>query len=194
WPIRVGAVYVKAGDPVQPGEPILQLTEPTVSVTLQASAADRTNLQLGQTCTIQISGDQTTVTGTITELDATATVLNAGGAGGAAGGGGSSGGAAGGGATQVYEGRIDSAQLDTLHGADGSAVSIKVVEKQVTDAPTVPIAAVKQNGVGTDVVRVIDPSGEVTEVPVVTGLSEGSYIEIKSGVSVGQTVVVQPQS
>lgn len=189
WPIRVGAVYVKTGDPVTPGEPILQLTEPTVSVTLQASAADRTNLQVGQSCTVQISGDQSQVQGTITELDATPTVVGGGGGAGAAGA--AATGSSGGGGTQVYEGRIDSADLESLHGADGSTVSIKVVDDQVTDAPTVPIAAVKQNGVGTDVVRVVGPGNQLSEVPVVTGLSEGSYIEIKSGLSIGQTIVVQ---
>ena len=58
---------------------------------------------------------------------------------------------------------------------------------------TVPIAAVKQNGSGQDVVRVIDVDngGKVTEVPVKTGLSEGSYIEIKSGLKGTETVIVQ---
>ena len=50
-------------------------------------------------------------------------------------------------------------------------------------ALTVPIAAVKQNGQGNDVVRVIDLAhgGRIHEVQVKTGLSEGSYIEIQSG-------------
>ena len=59
------------------------------------------------------------------------------------------------------------------------------------------MAAVKQNGTGADVVRVIDRrSGKITEVPVTTGLTEGSYIQVKNGVQVGQTVIVevdQPQ-
>ena len=179
WPIRVGDVYVKAGDPVTPGEPILELTEATVSVTLQASASDRTNLQVGQHCTVQISGDTSQVSGTITELDAAPTTISSASSGGASG------------SQEVYEGRIDAADLVSLNGADGSTVSISVVDQQVTDAPTVPIAAVKQNGVGNDVVRVLGASGAISEVPVTTGLSEGSYIQIKSGVSVGETVVVQ---
>jgi multidrug efflux pump subunit AcrA (membrane-fusion protein) len=63
----------------------------------------------------------------------------------------------------------------------------------VTHALTVPIAAVKQNGLGKDVVRVIDlhDGGKVTEVPVVTGLTEGSYIQVKQGLHDGETVVVQ---
>jgi len=56
----------------------------------------------------------------------------------------------------------------------------------------VPIAAVLQNGDGQDVVRVIDLSnGETREVRVSTGLTEGSYIEVKSGLKAKDVVVVQ---
>ena len=62
-------------------------------------------------------------------------------------------------------------------------MSINVVDQQVENALTVPIAAVKQNGAGGDVVRVIDlaKGGKVTEVPVTTGLTEGSYIQVTNG-------------
>jgi len=162
-----------------------------VTVTLQASPSDRTNLAVGQQCTVQVSGSQNEVTGTITELDTAPTTITSGAAASSAGAG--AGGSAGGGGAseQVYEGTVESPDLGSLDGADGSTVSISVVDQQITDAPTVPIAAVKQNGVGQDVVRVLGSSGAVSEVPVTTGLSEGSYIQIKSGVSIGETVIVQ---
>ena len=57
----------------------------------------------------------------------------------------------------------------------------------------VPIAAVKQNGAGRDVVRVLDldHGGKVTEVPVTTGLSEDSYLEVRKGLTAGQVVIVE---
>jgi multidrug efflux pump subunit AcrA (membrane-fusion protein) len=180
WPTAVGQIFVKAGAPATPGEAILSLTEPDLTVSLQASAANRTLLKVGQPCTVQIAGAQTTASGTITELDANPTNIASS--------------TPGGSSTQVYEGRI---QVSALSGADGSAVSINVVDQQVDNALTVPVAAVKQNGVGDDVVRLIDrKSGKVTEVRVTTGLTEGSYIQVKSGVHAGQTVIVevnQPQ-
>jgi hypothetical protein len=178
WPTRVGTVYVKAGQPVTVGTPILSLTEPDLTVTLDSSASNRTQLTVGQSCTVQIDGESSSVPGTITELDSTPTQVTA---------------AAGQAATQQYQGTIEAPGLD---GADGSAVSITVVTEQKSDALTVPIAAVKQNGTGQDVVRVVDLAhgGRITEVPVVTGLTEGSYIEIKSGLRAGQTVVVELDS
>jgi len=66
-------------------------------------------------------------------------------------------------------------------------------DQEENNALTVPIAAVKQNGSGVSVVRVINlaEGGRVTEVPVTTGLTEGSYIQITKGLRVGETVVVQ---
>ena len=174
WPIRVGTVYVKAGTPVATGTAILSLTEPNLSVTLQATAADRTKLKVGQHCTVQISGQNTLGTGVITELNSTPTVTT-----------GSSGQS-----SQVYEGRIE---VSDFTGADGSEVSINVVDQQVNDALTVPIAAGLQNGTGQDVVRVINlASGKVRAIPVKTGLTEGSYIQVTGrSLHAGQTVVLQ---
>jgi multidrug efflux pump subunit AcrA (membrane-fusion protein) len=175
WPTRIGEVFVKAGDPATPGEAILSLTESDLTVTFDASATDRTSLAVGQSCTVQISGDTATRPGTITELDSTPTELTSS--------------TPGGSSSQVYEGRIE---VTGLQGADGSAVSINVVDQQVNNAITVPIAAVKQNGVGTDVVRVYNrKTGQVTEVPVTTGLTEGSYIQVDKGLHVGETVIVE---
>jgi len=175
WPTDVGQVFVKAGAPATPGEPILSLTEPDLTVSLQASAANRTLLQVGQPCTVQISGATTTASGTITELDTAPTNIAAS--------------TLGGSSSQVYEGRVE---VSGLSGADGSAVSITVVDQEVQNALTVPIAAVKQNGTGGDIVRVINrKTGKVTEVRVTTGLSDGSYIQVENGVYPGETIIVQ---
>jgi hypothetical protein len=168
WPTRIGTVYVKAGGPVAPGAPILSLTEPDLTVTLDASASSRTKLAVGQHCTVQISGGVTQYPGTITELDASPTVV---------------------GQSQQFEGRISVSGLDAV---DGTSVSISVVDQQIDNALTVPIAAVKQNGAGQDVVRVMDlHQGQIHEVPVTTGLTEGSYIQITKGLQEGDTVVVE---
>jgi hypothetical protein len=169
WPTRIGTVFVKAGATVVPGAPILSLVEPELSVTLQASAADRTKLAVGQTCTVQISGETSSGTCVITELDSDTTTV---------------------GTAQVYEGTV---AVSGLTGANGSQVSITVVDQQIDNALTVPIAAVSQNGTGRDVVRTVSltQGGRVTAVPVTTGLTEGSYIQITGGLRLGQLVIVQ---
>ncbi len=173
WPVRVGQVYVKAGAPVAIGEALLSLTEPNLSVTLQATAAERSKLEVGQHCTVEIAGENTSVAGVITELNSTPTTTT-----------GSSGQS-----SQLYEGRIEAPELK---GAEGSQVSITVVDQQVENALTVPISAVKQNGTGQDVVRVINlATGRITEVSVQTGITQGSYIQVTSGLRLGQVVIAQ---
>jgi len=176
WPTRIGQVFVKEGDAAPPGTQILSLTDPNFTVTLQASASDRTKLKVGQKCTVELVGGTNEEPGTISELDDNLTTIEAS--------------APGGQSSQVYEGKI---AVGDLGAADGAAVTIKVVDQQEVNALTVPIAAVKQNGSGQDVVRVIDigKSGKVTETPVQTGLSEGSYIEIKKGLKGNETVIVE---
>jgi len=176
WPVRIGQVFVKEGDPVPPGTPVLSLTDPNFTVTLQASATDRTKLKVGQHVTVQIAGGTEEQSGTISQLDDNLTALEASQPGGAQ--------------QQVYEGEI---QVGDLGAADGASVTIKVIVKDVQNAITVPIAAVKQNGSGEDVVRVIDlaKGGNVKEVAVETGLTEGSYIEISKGLRGNETVIVE---
>lgn len=178
WPIRIGQVFVKEGDAVPPGTPILSLTDPNFTVTLQASASDRTKLAVGQRCVVKLSGSTTEVPGVISQLDENLTSVDSGQAGAAK--------------QQVYKGTVD---VGDLGGADGAAVTIEVTSKERADAITVPIAAVKQNGSGQDVVRTIDLSrgGSVTDVRVKTGLTEGSYIEIEEGLRGDETVVVEVQ-
>ncbi len=173
WPSRIGTVNVKVGAAVAPGEPILSLTEPQLSVTLQATAAQRSQLQVGQPCTVQIDGATSQGHGVITELDDNATSVTA----------------STGGSSQVYEGTI---QVPDFTGANGSQVSITVVDQQVDNALTVPIAAVLQNGSGVDVVRTVDLAnhGHITAVPVTTGLTQGSYIQVTGGLSAGQVILV----
>jgi peptidoglycan hydrolase-like protein with peptidoglycan-binding domain len=176
WPIRVGQVFVKEGDPLPPGTPILSLTDPSFTVTLQASASDRTKLAVGQTCTVKLTGGTKEAEGTISELDQNLTSLAASSPGGTG--------------AQVYEGKIN---VSDLGAADGASVSIEVTVQERKNVITVPIAAVKQNGSGHDVVRVIDLANRshVTDVEVTTGLSEGSYIEVRKGLKGDETVIVE---
>ncbi len=172
WPTRLGQVFVDEGQFVPAGTPLLSLTDTGFTVTLKATASDRTKLQIGQQVDVTLTGGAQTAQGVISQLDDTATVNAET-------------------SEQTYEGKVD-LQGD-LGAADGALVTLDVVIEEKTDVLTVPIAAVKQNGEGQDVVRVIDidGGGKVTEVPVTTGLSEGSFIEISEGLKGDEVVIVE---
>ncbi len=172
WPTRVSKVLVKEGDIVPAGTPLFSITETGFTVTLKASAADRSKLKVGQEVTVQVQGGDKSATGVITELDENATIDPET-------------------KQQTYQGKVQ-VQGD-LGAADGAPVTIDVVLEDKPGVLTVPIAAVKQNGDGQDVVRVIDlkHGGRISEHVVKTGLAEGSYIEIKKGLNGDEVVVVQ---
>ena len=163
---------VKEGAIVAPGSPLFSITETGFTVTLSASASDRTKLKVGQQVTVQLQGGSTSAPGVISSLDDNATTDPTTKA-------------------QSYQGKVQ-VQGD-LGAADGAGVTINVVIQDRAGVLTVPIAAVKQNGNGQDVVRVIDlqHGGTIQERRVKTGLSQASFIEIKSGLRGDEVVVVE---
>ena len=71
---RVGKVLVKEGDIAAAGKPLFSITETGFTVTLKASAADRTKLKVGQAGHgAAVQGGGKSATGVITELDENAT-------------------------------------------------------------------------------------------------------------------------
>lgn len=168
---RLGQVLVKEGDVVPAGTPLFTITEPNIAVTLDASAADRTKLKVGQSATVQVQGGTSTAPGIITQLDDFPTTDPQT-------------------KQQTFKGTVQ-VQGD-LGAADGTPVTVNVVVQERKGALTVPIAAVKQNGSGVDVIRLIDlETGKTREVEVETGLTEGSYIEVKKGIAVDDVVVIE---
>ncbi|MFO1537146.1 MAG: HlyD family efflux transporter periplasmic adaptor subunit [Actinomycetota bacterium] len=170
---RLGQIRVKEGDVVAAGGLLFTITEPTIAVTLAVSAADRTKLKVGQNATVKVQGGGPSAPGVITALADFPTTNSES-------------------RQQTFEGTVQ--VRGDLGAADGTPVTVEVVVAERLAVLTVPIAAVKQNGSGDDVVRLIDlRTGKTREVTVETGLSEGSYIEVRSGLTATDVVVVELQ-
>ena len=115
WPTRVGQVFVKDGATVTPGEAILSLTEPDLTrhppgLGRRPDACSR----LGRPAPSRSPDASNQVPGTITELDRPRRHRFR----------------HSGESSQVYEGKIE---VSDLTGADGSPVSITVVDQQVNN-------------------------------------------------------------
>ena len=167
WPARVGSVHVDAGQFLQSGTPLLTLTEPTFTVKLFASPTNRAKLDTGQLVTVNMEAGDQEVGGVISEIDDSATSE---------------------GGNETYEGVV---QTDSdLVGVDGAVVTIDVVVAESVDAVVVPIAAVLSDG-GDQKVRVVTPAGVIERRSVQTGMLDGAYVEIVSGLSVGEYVILE---
>ena len=167
WPVRVGTVSVEEGDYVQRGTPLFDLTEPVFTITLLASPTDRAKLAEGQSVTVNLDAGDQESPGTIVELDDNATVS---------------------GSTETYEGVVEA--VEDLVGVDGAVVTIDVVVEESLDAVVVPIAAVLSDG-GQQTVRVVTPDGVIERRAIETGMLDGAYVEVVSGVVAGEYVILE---
>jgi peptidoglycan hydrolase-like protein with peptidoglycan-binding domain len=167
WPVRVGTVSVKEGDYVQRGTPLFDLTEPQFTITLFASPTDRAKLAEGQSVTVNLDAGNQESPGVIVELDDNATVS---------------------GTSETYEGVVEA--VEDLVGVDGAVVTIDVVVEESIDAVVVPIAAVLSDG-GQEMVRVVTPDGVIERRAIQTGMLDGAYVEIVTGVVPGEYVILE---
>ena len=167
WPVRVGTVFVEEGDYVQRGTPLFDLTEPEFTITLFASPTDRAKLAEGQSVTVNLDAGDQESPGRIVELDDNATVS---------------------GTSETYEGGVEA--VEDLVGVDGAVVTIDVVVEESIDAVVVPIAAVLSEG-GQETVRVVTPEGTIERRAIQTGMLDGAYVEIVTGVVAGEYVILE---
>ncbi|MFM8529269.1 MAG: Calx-beta domain-containing protein [Ilumatobacteraceae bacterium] len=171
WPAKVGKVAVDSGDYVAPGQEILNLTEPQLTVTLKVGAAERAELEVGQKAAVDLTVGDQILEGVISSLDDSATVGPNG--------------------EQIYEGvvTVDS----TFEAVDGAAVTVDVTLDEVADALAVPVAAILRSADG-DVVRVVNDEGTITRVPVTIGLIDREWAQILTGQKGDELVVVDVES
>ena len=164
-----GDVFVDEGETVQLGKELLTLTEPDFTIRLFANPTDRSELAVGQVVSVEIEAGNQESGGVITQLDDAATITDGG--------------------SETYEGVVEA---DTpLATVDGASVRIEVVLEERVDAIVVPIASVRQDGTGNDIVLLFNPeTGALTPTPIVTGLQEGSFTEVLSGLNGDELVVV----
>jgi multidrug efflux pump subunit AcrA (membrane-fusion protein) len=167
WPARIGTVWVDEGEFVLQGNNVLNLTEPDFTIKIFASPSERAKLSVGQVVTVNLDAGDQESEGVITELDDSAST---------------------GGGSETYEGVVEA--VDELVGVDGAVVMIDVVVEEAVDAVVVPIAAVLAEG-GINQTRVVTPDGIIERREIETGMLDGAYVEIVSGVSPGEYVILE---
>jgi Fe2+ transport system protein FeoA len=65
-----------------------------------------------------------------------------------------------------------------------------VVVEESVDAVVVPIAAVLSDG-GQETVRVVTPDGVIERRAIETGMLDGAYVEVVSGLAAGEYVILE---
>lgn len=91
----------------------------------------------------------------------------------------------------VYEITVKITPNENIKIYEGMTCDVTFLQKQVSNVIYVNIQAVKYKGNGISTVLVYDENGSIIEKEVVTGFTDGRYVEIISGIDVGETVLAE---
>ena len=145
-------------------------TDEKMSVTISVDEADILSLELGQTVTVSVpSVSENSFAGTLTEINRTSS------------------------SSGTYSAVIEVEKVEGMLSGMTASVSVRI--EGVDDAILIPIEALHKTSDGAYVYTSYNEEYQEYggKVDVVTGLENSTYVEIKSGLSVGDTVYYTEQ-
>ena len=146
-------------------------TDEKMSVTISVDESDILSLELGQTVTVSVPSvsDEETFAGTLTEINRTSS------------------------SSGTYSAVIEIEKAPGMLSGMTASVSVRI--EGVDDAILIPIEALHKTSDGAYVYTSYNEEYQEYggKVDVVTGLENSTYVEIKSGLSVGDTVYYTEQ-
>ena len=146
-------------------------TDEKMSVTISVDESDILSLELGQTVTVSVSSvsEEESLAGTLTEINRTSS------------------------SSGTYSAVIEVEKVEGMLSGMTASVSVRI--EGVDDAILIPIEALHKTSDGAYVYTSYNEEYQEYggKVDVVTGLENSTYVEIKSGLSVGDTVYYTEQ-
>lgn len=136
----------------------------TLMMSMTVNENDFDNIQIGQTAQIIANATGNTYEGQITFISDLADYADTG---------------------STFDVTVTFENDGSLHV--GMSATAKVVMKKAEGVVAVPIEAIQEGDNGS-YVSVVQDNGETAETPVETGISDGTYIEIKSGLTGDETI------
>ena len=86
---------------------------------------------------------------------------------------------------------VEFAADDEIRG--GLSAEIRLIKEQATDVPALPENVISYDTDNTAYVYIRGEGGKETKQQVTLGVSDGTWVEITDGLSVGDTILYQPQ-
>lgn len=171
WPARAQTLKVALGDFVSPGTPLVDLTGTDSVVNLELTPADRGRLQPGLPVSVTIPDLPQNVRGTLAEVSPVPTKSTDPNQ-----------------TKETFAARV-ALPADAAPPVNGTAVRVRIVIREAKDVPVVPVVAIRTEGTGQPAVLVRSAGSQQVRT-VVTGVQEGAFVEVRSGLAVGELVVL----
>lgn len=167
WPARVGLVEVELGDFVDAGAELVTLTSQVAAVSFDLVPSDRLRVAEGDPVRVDVSATGEEAVGVLAEVAVDPV---------------------------DREGSLFYPAVVAVDGElavpEGTQVRVAIVIERAEDVLAVPVAAVVSDVSGDPAVRVARDDGQVETTPVELGMSEGAWVEVVSGLSSGELVIV----
>lgn len=166
---RVNMLNVEEGDDVQAGDALVQVADFThMRVTLRVDEYDIADIAVGQRCTVTATATEKTFESEISTIDYVS---------------------ASGGNVAYYSAVC---YVDVDEGVyPGMQVTVTIPQEEAENVVVLKMDALSFDFNNNAFVYRYNEEGVLEEVPVEVGVSNGNYVEIKSGVSDGDTVYVE---
>ena len=166
---RVNAVSVAEGDEVSAGAALVQVADFVhMKVTLRVDEYDIADVQVGQSCTVTATATERSFESEIAAIDYIS---------------------ASGGNVAYY---TATAYVDVDGGVyPGMQVTVSIPQEQAEDVVILKADALSFDAQNSAYVWMYNDAGALEQVPVEVGVSNGNYVEIKSGISDGDVVYVE---
>lgn len=171
WPARVGRVRVAPGDFLAAGDEIAKLTADDPAVSVELLPSERLRITEGAQATVEVAATGESVAGVVSQLALDPVDRDG---------------------SLVYPAAIE--LTEPLGAPDGTLVRVTIVVERAAEVVVVPIAAVVSDVNGDPAVRVVGDGGAPTTVSVGLGMSEGAWVEVTSGLSGDESVLVAASS
>lgn len=166
---RVNALSVEEGDEVYAGDPLVQLADfEHMKVTLRVDEYDIADVAVGQSCTVTATATEKSFESSIASIDYIS---------------------ASGGSVAYYSAVC---YVDVEDGVyPGMQVSVSIPQEEARDVVVLKADALSFDITNQAYVWMESEAGELEQVNVETGVSNGNYVEIKSGLKDGDVVYVE---
>lgn len=166
---RVNAINVEEGDEVNAGEGLVQVADFThMRVTIRVDEYDIADVAVGQKCTVTVTATEKTFESEIDTIDYVS---------------------ASGGNVAYYSAVC---YVDVDEGIyPGMQVTVSIPQEEAENVVVLKMDALSFDATNSAFVYMYNDEGVLEEVPVEVGVSNGNYVEIKSGIQEGDTVYVE---
>ena len=166
---RVNAINVEEGDEVSAGTNLIQVADFTnMQVTLRIDEYDISSVSVGQRCTVTATATEKTFESEIASINYISSSA---------------------GSVAYYSAVAYVTVDDGIY--PGMQVTISIPQEEATDVVILKEDAISFDATNQAYVWMKNDAGELEQVMIETGVSNGNYVEIKSGLSDGDVVYVE---